>query len=65
MDNPYNTPETGPEVYCKALTAAEVTSKTLLVLDRVTGEAYNPQAKFDEMMNKPEIQAVFKRLSIR
>jgi len=36
-----------------------------LVQDRKTGEWYNPQAKFDELMNKPEIMAVFKRLSVR
>jgi uncharacterized OB-fold protein len=32
---------------------------------RKTGEWYNPKQRFDEMMNKPEIQAVFRRLSIR
>jgi hypothetical protein len=36
-----------------------------LVQDRVTGEFYNPRAAFDAMMNRPEIQAVFKRLAIR
>jgi ribosomal protein L17 len=36
-----------------------------LVQDRKTGEFYNPQEAFDAMMNKPEILAVFKRLSIR
>ena len=36
-----------------------------LVQDRKTGEMYNPQEAFDRMMNKPEIQAVFKRLVIR
>jgi hypothetical protein len=35
------------------------------VQDRKTGEFYNPQEAFDAMMNKPEILAVFKRLSIR
>jgi len=35
------------------------------VQDRKTGEWYNPQQAFDRMMNKPEIQAVFKRLSVR
>jgi hypothetical protein len=33
--------------------------------DRKTGEWYNPQERFDALMNKPEILAVFKRLSIR
>jgi hypothetical protein len=36
-----------------------------LVQDRKTGQFYNPQEAFDAMMNKPEILAVFKRLSIR
>jgi hypothetical protein len=36
-----------------------------MVQDRKTGEWYNPQEAFDRMMNKPEIQAVFKRLAVR
>ena len=36
-----------------------------LVQDRKTGLYYNPQEAFDAMMNKPEILAVFKRLSVR
>jgi hypothetical protein len=32
---------------------------------RKTGEYYDPKARFDELMNKPEILASFKRLSIR
>jgi hypothetical protein len=35
------------------------------VKDKKTGEYYDPKAKFDEMMNKPEIMAVFKRLTSR
>jgi hypothetical protein len=35
------------------------------VKDKKTGEYYDPKAKFDEMMDKPEIVAAFKRLSIR
>jgi hypothetical protein len=35
------------------------------VKDRKTGEWYNPKDRFDEMMNKPEILAVFKRLAVR
>jgi hypothetical protein len=35
------------------------------VQDRKTGEYYDPKAKFDELMNKPEIQAAFKRLAVR
>jgi hypothetical protein len=36
-----------------------------LVQDRKTGEFYDPKAAFDHMMDKPEIVAAFKRLSIR
>ena len=36
-----------------------------LVQDRKTGEFYDPKAAFDKLMNKPEIQAVFKRLAVR
>ena len=35
------------------------------VQDRRTGEWYNPKERFDAMMNKPEILAVFKRLAVR
>ena len=35
------------------------------VQDRKTGESYDPQAAFDRLMNKPEILASLKRLSIR
>jgi hypothetical protein len=36
-----------------------------LVRDRKTGEYYNPKERFDAMMGKQEIQAVFKRLAVR
>jgi hypothetical protein len=39
--------------------------KAPLVQDRKTGEWYNPQERFDQLMNKPEIIAVFKRLAVR
>ena len=35
------------------------------VKDKKTGEWYDPKAKFDELMNKPEIVASLKRLAIR
>jgi len=35
------------------------------VQDRRTGESYDPRAKFDELMNKPEITAMLNRLKIR
>jgi hypothetical protein len=36
-----------------------------MVQDRKTGEYYDPQARFDELMNKPEIMASLNRLKIR
>lgn len=66
MDNPYlNCNNTGPEYTANVITAAEFTKQDMLVMDRVTGEIYNPQAKFDEMMNKPEILAMLKSLKVR
>jgi hypothetical protein len=35
------------------------------VQDRKTGEFYNPQERFDVLMNKPETLAVLKRLADR
>jgi len=35
------------------------------VQDRKTGEWYNPQERFDALMNKPEIMAMLKRLAVR
>jgi hypothetical protein len=35
------------------------------VQDRKTGEYYDPKAKFDELMNRPEIMAMLNRLKIR
>ena len=39
--------------------------KAPMVQDRRSGEFYNPQERFDQLMNKPEIMAVFKRLAVR
>ena len=41
------------------------TQQPKFVQDRKTGEYYDPKAKFDELMNKPEITAMLKRLAIR
>jgi hypothetical protein len=57
--------EGGKEYMAKAITAQEAVKQAQLVMDRVTGEMYNPQQAFDAMMNKPEIMAVFKRLAVR
>ena len=35
------------------------------VQDRKTGELYNPQQRFDELMQKDEIVAVLQRLAVR
>lgn len=53
------------EATAKAITASEAVAHAALVMDRVTGKLYDPKAKFDEMMQKEEIVAVLKRLSIR
>jgi hypothetical protein len=65
MDNPDRNIETGPEYKATMITAKEATEKAMQVFDRVTGEAYNPQERFDQLMNKPEIMAMLKRLSVR
>jgi hypothetical protein len=36
-----------------------------LVQDRKTGEWYNPQERFMERMNSPEVMALLKRLKVR
>ena len=57
--------EGGKEYTAKPITAAEMTRQAQMVMDRKTGEWYDPKAKFDELMNKPEIIASLKRLTIR
>jgi hypothetical protein len=54
-----------PEFTVEPITRAEMVAKAGLVLDRKTGEAYDPKIKFDELMGRTEIQAVFKRLAVR
>jgi hypothetical protein len=57
--------EGGKEYTAKMITAAEAVEQATMVMDRVTGEMYDPKEAFDRMMNKPEILAVFKRLAVR
>jgi len=57
--------EGGKEYTATPITPAEMIKQATLVMDRVTGEMYDPKAKFDELMNKPEIVASLKRLTIR
>lgn len=52
----------GKEYTATPITAADMVKQ---VMDRKTGEIYDPQEKFDEMMNKPEIMDVMKRLKVR
>jgi hypothetical protein len=47
----------------EAARAQQITEQR--VQDRKTGEYYDPKAKFDELMNKPEITAMLNRLKIR
>jgi hypothetical protein len=47
----------------EAARAQQITEQR--VQDRKTGESYDPKAKFDELMNKPEILAMLKRLAVR
>ena len=54
---------TSADRMAEAARAQQITEQR--VQDRKTGEYYNPQHKFDEMMNKPEILAVLKRLAVR
>jgi len=63
MDKSTQTP--GKEYKATMITAKEATEQAMQVMDRVTGEMYNPQEAFDRMMNKPEIIAVLKRLAVR
>jgi hypothetical protein len=35
------------------------------VKDKKTGEWYDPKQAFDDMMNKPEIQSILMRLTLR
>lgn len=54
-----------PEFTVEPITRAEMVAKAALVLDRKTGEAYDPKARFDELMGRTEIQAMLKRLAVR
>ena len=57
---------TQAERMAEAARAQQMTDQALQrVQDRKTGEMYNPQERFDQLMNKPEIMAVFKRLAVR
>jgi hypothetical protein len=54
-----------PEFTVEPITRAEMVAKAGLVLDRKTGEAYDPKSRFDELMGRTEIQAMLKRLAVR
>jgi len=40
----------------------ETAKKKKLVKDRETGELYDPEEKFKELMDKPETRAMLKRM---
>ena len=65
MDKSIDYPAGTPEYKATMITPEEMLKQATLVMDRVTGEMYDPKAKFDEMMDKPEIMDMMKRLSIR
>jgi hypothetical protein len=45
--------------------ATAQTNLDTMVQDRKTGEFYNPQEAFDNLMNTPEVMASLKRLAVR
>jgi hypothetical protein len=54
-----------PEVYCEAITAKAMVSKATMVLDRVTGEAYDPEAKFAELLKQDWFVEQLTRMRLR
>ena len=54
-----------PEFYGNPISREEFVANATLVLDRKTGQAYDPKIKFDELMGTAEIQAMLKRLAVR
>jgi len=54
-----------PEFTVEPISREEMVAQATLVIDRKTGEAYDPKIKFDELMGRSEIEAVFKRLAVR
>lgn len=62
MDNPDRNIQTGKQHTVAPMLVDEF-KQALLVVDRKTGELYDPEAKFRELMNDELIQATFKRLA--
>ena len=54
-----------PEFTVEPISREEFVANATLVLDRKTGQAYDPKIKFDELMGTAEIQAMLKRLAVR
>lgn len=54
-----------PEYYGQPISRAEMVAKATMVIDRKTGQAYDPRIKFDELMGRAEIEAMLKRLAVR
>jgi hypothetical protein len=63
MDNPDRNMQTGKQHTVTPMPVDEFKRQALLVLDRKTGELYDPEAKFRELMNDELTQATFKRLA--
>jgi len=57
--------EGGKEFTVEPVSRDEFKRQALLVMDRKTGELYDPKIKFDELMGRSDIDAVFKRLALR
>lgn len=49
----------------KEYTATPVEAKDMKVQDRKTGEWYNPQERFEQLMAREDVVAVMKRLKDR
>jgi len=54
-----------PEFTAEPISREEMVARATMVIDRKTGQAYDPKIKFDELMGTAEIQAMLKRLSVR
>lgn len=57
--------EGGKEYTATLISPEAMLKQATMVMDRVTGEMYDPKEAFDRLMNKPEIMASLKRLSIK
>jgi hypothetical protein len=47
------------------VTVDEFKRQAMLVMDRKTGELYDPKEAFDKLMDTPEVMASLKRLAVK